>query len=896
MRKNRRQVKVFSILAAFLMVFSLIAPSAISAESVNSAKLSDTLVKQFENTEKVTFIVDFKDEANTAAVAEQAKEQATLAGATEEKAVLAQREAVINTLQTTADKAQSNVFEYLKDTNAEDIKSYFITNAISVTATQEVAEELLQFNEVADVYPNIEAEVIEPVKTDDNKLSEIAWNVDRVNAPQTWEKGFNGEGVVVASIDSGVQWDHPALKEKYRGYNAETGEVDHSASFFDAVYGEKEANDYQGHGTHVTGTMVGDEVGVAPQAKWIAANVANASGGLPSDAILSAAEWMMAPGGDAANAPDVVNNSWGFPGYTPEEMNEFFRDVIVAWQDAGIFPVFAAGNAVPGVVEPVEGSVSIPALYPEAFAVGATDQDNALAEFSLRGPSPYGDIKPNVAAPGVEILSTYPGDGYAVSNGTSMAAPAVAGIAALMIQAKSDVTIDELKTTLQETATELTNEEYTETPNNGFGHGLVDALAAVEALQEDEVPEPEVPTIENLEPSSDQVVKAGDDVTITFTSNIEEGNATYTVADGEAVAMNETEAGAYTAVYTVPEDAGYEEAAVEVTIANSNGDSVSKVADGKIVIEPAEEPVEPLERIYGDWRYDTAIETSQDGWEDGSVDKVILARGDDFADALAGVPLAHAMDTPILLTPSEGELSDDVLAEINRLGANEIYVLGGAGAIELPDENELTEAGKEVIRLAGDTRFETAVEIAEKLAEVTGGTENAVIANGLNFPDALTVASFAAQEGTPILLTRDSELPEATQTALNELGTTNTVVVGGKAVVSDDVLNELPAAERLSGDNRYETNIAIAEHFGVENSNLYVATGTEYADALTGSVLAAKNNSAILLVGNLVKEDGIIPNVVSNYITEQGVTDLTIFGGTVAVDEATENALSKLLK
>src|SRR5699024_255486 len=155
----------------------------------------------------------------------------------------------------------------------------------------------------------------------------------------------DGTGTVVASLDTGVQWDHPGLKEKYRGYDAATGDVDHQYSFYDPATGQEEGYDDHGHGTHVTGTMVGSEpdgsnqVGVAPGAKWIAVKAFTAAGGTDTD-LLAAAEWIMAPGGDVSQAPDVVNNSWsGGSG-----MDEWYRDVVIAWRAANIFPEFSAGN------------------------------------------------------------------------------------------------------------------------------------------------------------------------------------------------------------------------------------------------------------------------------------------------------------------------------------------------------------------------------------------------------------------------------------------------------------------------------------------------------------------------------------------------------------------------
>src|SRR5699024_4326207 len=186
-----------------------------------------------------------------------------------------------------------------------------------------------------------------------------------------------------------------------------------------------------GHGSHTVGTMVGSEsdgthhIGMAPGAQWIAVKAFNPLGGTDAD-LLAAGEWILAPKDNDGNphpekAPDVVNNSWG----GGAGMNEWYRPMIQNWRASGIFPVFAAGNTT-GSNSGGPGSVSVPGNYPESFTVGAVDGEDQLADFSLRGPSPYDEIKPDVVAPGVGILSSVPGGDYGNNSGTSMAAPAVA--------------------------------------------------------------------------------------------------------------------------------------------------------------------------------------------------------------------------------------------------------------------------------------------------------------------------------------------------------------------------------------------------------------------------------------------------------------------------------------
>src|SRR3954451_15774356 len=179
------------------------------------------------------------------------------------------------------------------------------------------------------------------------------------------------------------------------------------------------------------GTMVGDDgngnqIGVAPAAHWIAAKGCE-SNSCSFDALLSAGQWVLAPTDLSGQnprpdlRPHIVNNSWGGPG------DPFYQATVQAWVAAGIFPAFANGNAGPGC-----GSAGSPGDYPESYAVGAYDINNFIAPFSSRGPSSFGVIKPNISAPGVNVRSSVPGNGYDIFSGTSMATPHLAGSVALI--------------------------------------------------------------------------------------------------------------------------------------------------------------------------------------------------------------------------------------------------------------------------------------------------------------------------------------------------------------------------------------------------------------------------------------------------------------------------------
>lgn len=454
------------------------------------SKINSKLVQQFKEDEQVTFLVKLGEQVDTDTIAKKAEKTAQKQGLTVQSKKHFTRSTLLTELKVNATESQASLVDFLnlskRNGSVSKFHSYYIVNALAVTGTKEVMEKIAAFAEVEKILPN-EKRTLNDVQKDSakNTVSEgdnsVEWNIKHIGAPAAWEMGIDGTGTVVASIDSGVQWDHPALKEKYRGYNSQTGEVDHQFSFFDAVNGKTEGYDDNGHGTHVTGTMVGSEpdgsnkIGVAPGAKWIAAKAFGGDGSGDDANILAAAEWIMAPGGRVDLAPDVVNNSWsGGSG-----KDEWFYEIIQTWRDYQIFPVFAAGNA--SLMNPGgPGSIAFPANYPISFAVGATNKYNDLADFSFQGPSPYGEIKPDITAPGVNIRSSVPGGVYEGGwDGTSMATPHVSATVALLRQVNANLTVDEIDEMLTKTAKPLTNLVYTKSPNNGFGNGLLNVYDAV---------------------------------------------------------------------------------------------------------------------------------------------------------------------------------------------------------------------------------------------------------------------------------------------------------------------------------------------------------------------------------------------------------------------------------
>ncbi|HRT32505.1 MAG TPA: S8 family serine peptidase, partial [Anaerolineae bacterium] len=294
----------------------------------------------------------------------------------------------------------------------------------------------------------------------------LSWGVERIRAPEVWDAlGVTGAGAVIASMDTGVDYQHPDLVANYLG-NLGQGAFDHHKTWFDAVNGGLYPYDDHGHGTHTLGTAAGQGgIGVAPGARWIGVKVLSGSGYGQDSEIHAGFQWLLAPDGDPQRAPDVVVCSWG----STNAWEEAFAPDLAALRAAGVWTVFAAGNE-----GPAKRSLRAPASLPGIFAVGASDAYEAVAAFSSRGPSPWGEVKPYVVAPGVNVVSAAPGGVYRAMNGTSMATPHVAGIGALLRSISPTLSVPLLTYVITATAV-----PYTSTlPNNDSGWGRVDALSA----------------------------------------------------------------------------------------------------------------------------------------------------------------------------------------------------------------------------------------------------------------------------------------------------------------------------------------------------------------------------------------------------------------------------------
>lgn len=496
MNKHRSTALALALASAFLFSYS------VSAQDWKQ-KVTPSLLENTRSGEPASFIILLAS-------------QADVSGASQIHSKEGKATFVFNALQQTALQSQKSITAFL---NAQQMtyQSLYVVNAIRASGSQTIIQSIASRQDVARVIAESSVTYPKPVDMgsdqSDNR-SAIEWGIDMINADDVWALGYTGQGTTVGGEDTGYEWHHPALKSKYRGYNEILDTVDHNYNWHDAIhvadthhvdtvnpcgFDSKEPCDDRGHGTHTMGTMIGSEgdnqIGVAPDAQWCACRNMERGYGTPFTYI-ECFQWFLAPtdlnneNPDPSKAPHVINNSWGCPpteGCIPENF-ELMNIVVNNLRAAGIVVVVSAGNDGSGC-----GSVYTPAaIYEGSFSIGATRPNDTIVGFSSRGPV-WSDLsnrlKPNVCAPGTGVRSSVPGGGYDYSSGTSMAGPHVAGLVALMISANPALAgqVELIEDIIESTAVPKTTDEQcgdipgSQVPNNTYGFGRIDALAAVEA-------------------------------------------------------------------------------------------------------------------------------------------------------------------------------------------------------------------------------------------------------------------------------------------------------------------------------------------------------------------------------------------------------------------------------
>lgn len=464
-------------------------------------KVDPSLLDKYESTTIAEYIVLLKDRLVFSALPDFMTK--------EEKAMY-----VYNALVKKSEKSQKDITEFLKSKNIV-YQSFIVTNAIKVRSDYTTMMTIAGRNDVDNIIHDRPIKMLDYTidkKSESLRMPDPEWGLKLIKADSVWGMGHRGKGVVIGGQDTGYDWKVSPLREKYRGYK-DSLNVSHVYHWHDAIkknnpqfpdslknpcgYSLSEPCDDNNHGTHTMGTMVGEDknnqIGVAPESKWIACRNMDRGWGQPST-YLECFEWLLAPydqngkNADPTKSPHVINNSWYCSvqeGCNPSNFN-MMEEVVKNIKASGIVVVVSAGNSG-SACNTVTGP---PGFFEPSFSVGASDKNDVIAGFSSRGPVTIDSsmrIKPNVTAPGVGVRSVIRNGAFASYNGTSMAGPHVAGVVALMISANPSLAgkVNLIEDILESTAVRKTTDQIcgqipgTQIPNPVFGYGRVDALAAV---------------------------------------------------------------------------------------------------------------------------------------------------------------------------------------------------------------------------------------------------------------------------------------------------------------------------------------------------------------------------------------------------------------------------------
>lgn len=364
-----------------------------------------------------------------------------------------------------------------------ELHRFFIINGFYLRAEKRVFKQILKNPKIDAIYAN-DTIWIEDAKVEIGK-SGRPYGIHLIGADSVWYNlGITGENIVVGTIDTGVDADHPALASKYLGY------------FFDAVNGHTTPYDDHGHGTHTMGTILGGDgpgdafdethdIGVAPGALFVTAKAFSSNGAGSTYNILRCFDYM-ASLIDSGVDLRIVSNSWG----SNYSQNTYFFEATLDWRELGIIPVFSIGNNGPS-----GGTAGIPGNYPTVIGVGAINSDMEVAQFSSRGPSPqmepwsnpifwpradWNFVKPDISAPGVDVFSSLPSSNYGYMSGTSMAAPHVAGAIALILEVYPELDFKDIYMLLTEKSTKLLGHSY---PNNNEGFGIINVYKVLKPAE-----------------------------------------------------------------------------------------------------------------------------------------------------------------------------------------------------------------------------------------------------------------------------------------------------------------------------------------------------------------------------------------------------------------------------
>ena len=429
-------------------------------------------LKDLPSDQRVDVIVHMKEQANLNKVSYLSKPEK------------------VQYLKDFARNKQSDILTALSRNNGcKILKTWWVFNGFLMSATKDVINDIVKREDVDYIIDNFYRICIPksaPLGFPPGNKPDVQWNIEIIQAPEVWEEGYDGSGIVIGSMDTGVDYNHSALFRKWRPDDG----------WYDAVNGQATPYDDHGHGTGTMGIMVGDYgIGVAPGAKWISAKIMDQNGGGIASDFHDGFQWIANLASNGME-PSVVSNSWGWKDRTSTE----YWDDCDTWKGLGILPVFAIANDGPGV-----STDDAPGNYPLCLGVGATDRWDDIASFSSRGPAPdqspwnnsanwyrldWNLTKPDISAPGVNIYTTAPlPDEYQPGfSGTSAACPHAAAMCALVLEKNPTLTPTQLYNLITNNSAYPT--QGAPYPNNNYGWGRIDAYKAV-----NNVPEPTTPSI-----------------------------------------------------------------------------------------------------------------------------------------------------------------------------------------------------------------------------------------------------------------------------------------------------------------------------------------------------------------------------------------------------------------
>jgi subtilisin family serine protease/putative cell wall-binding protein len=678
-----------------------------------------------------------------------------------------------------------------------------------------------------------------------------SWALQVVHAPSAWGRTTGSSTTKVAVLDTGVDSTHPDLDGAVVGGT-------------DIVNSDGDPADDNGHGTGVAGIIAArgnngrGSAGYCWACSILSVKVLDRDGDGSASTVAAGIVWAV------DNGASIINLSLSSPS------SSFVLADAVAYANAhDVIVVAAAGNE--GLVQP-----TYPAAYPGVVGVVASDEHDAIYDWSNRG------SWASIAAPGCHVTTI--DSTYDELCGTSSAAPAVAGILALARSAAPTASSTRVIAAATGSAERI----------GGLDGGRISASGTIGSILRNDVVSDGSGSSSPGVPGAPRGVRARFEDGAAVVSWV--APAGTTTVDGYVV---EATPGPITIGVAAPAT----EAVVDgltpgvtyrFTVAASNAHGTGPKSESSAPLTRSDEGIA---RIAGSGRVLTSIALSQRAFASSSV--VVVARADDFADALTAAPLAARLGAPLLLTgagtgPVEAELGSEVV----RLGATQVHVIGGIGGPDTAFERSLAMYGITTFtRTGGVDRFETARLVAGQV-----GGSAVYVANGLTgWPDAIAASALAAVQGRPILLVTDEGVPEATRAALRDLGAEAATIVGGSGTVPDSLAAAIAdpgddgtaevAVSRIAGDDRYDTSRRLADvavRAGADPSRAWLANGRSWPDALAaGPAVAARGGVLLLIRGDDLEQSPGAAAWLSDHATT--LDEVVLVGGGASIEPQAEH-------